>query len=237
MKTEIDDLTGKPSLDNSEIPPLETGDRLSRDEFERRYRAMPHLKKAELVEGIVYMPSPVRVYRHGTPQSHLVTCFGVYRAATEGVETADNTTARLDLDNEPQPDAMLFVLPARAGQVKISTDDYVEGAPELVAEIASSSVSFDFHTKFDVYCRCGVKEYAVWRVMERAIDWFVLSGGAYERLALSAEGLYKSRVFPGLWLDPAALTGGDLARALHSLQSGLASPEHAEFVNKLATRK
>jgi Uma2 family endonuclease len=138
------------------------------------------------------------------------------------------------MDNEPQPDAMLFVEPARGGQVKISEDDYIEGAPELVADVASSSVSFDLHTKFNVYRRCGVKEYVVWRVIDRAVDWFVLVRGTYERLAPEADGLFKSRVFPGLWLDTEALLGGDLAQVLSSVQKGLASPEHEEFVQRLA---
>jgi Uma2 family endonuclease len=216
------------------IPPLEPGDRLTRDEFERRYAAMRHLKKAELIEGIVYMPSPVRVYRHGKPHADLITWLGVYRAATPGVDGGDNTTAKLDLDNEPQPDAMLFIEPSRGGQVKVSEDDYIEGAPELVAEIASSSVSFDLHTKFNVYRRCGVKEYIVWRVLDKAIDWFVLSGQTYQPLAPESDGVLKSRVFPGLWLDPQALLTGDLARVLAVLQLGVASPEHTAFVNQLA---
>jgi len=236
MKPAINDFGGR-LPDHPEIPLLEPGDRLTRDEFERRYAAMPHLKKAELIEGVVYMPSPVRVYRHGTPQLHLVTWLGVYRAATAGIEAADNTTARLDMDNEPQPDAMLLIEPAHGGQVKITDDDYVEGAPELVAEIASSSVSFDLHTKFNVYRRCGVKEYIVWRVLDRAIDWFVLSHGAYERLPADPDGIFRSNTFPGLWLDAEALLAGDLARVLSVVQSGIASPQHAEFVKKLPAAK
>jgi Uma2 family endonuclease len=195
---------------------------------------MPHLKKAELIEGVVYLPSPDRMYRHGTPQSHLMTWLGTYRSATPGTEAGDNTTARLDLDNEPQPDAMLLIEPACGGQVKITDDDYIEGAPELVAEISSSSVSFDLHTKFNVYRRCGVKEYIVWRVLDRAIDWFVLSHGSYERLPADADGILQSKVFPGLWLDGQALLAGDLARVLSVVQSGIASPQHGEFIKKLA---
>jgi Uma2 family endonuclease len=160
----------------------------------------------------------------------------VYEASTPGVSSADNTTARLDLDNEPQPDAMLFIEPARGGQVRISEDDYIEGAPELVAEVASSSVSFDLHTKFHVYRRSGVKEYVVWRVLDRAVDWFVLVGGAYERLEPD-DGLFKSRVFPGLWLDAEALIGGELARVVTAVQKGLASSEHEQFVRRLAGSK
>jgi len=236
MKPVLNDLTGR-LPGHSEIPPLEPGDRLTRDEFERRYAAMPHLKKAELIEGVVYMPSPVRMYRHGTPQAHLITWIGTYRAATPGTELGDNTTARLDLDNEPQPDSMLLIVPACGGQAKISDDDYVEGAPELVAEVASSSVSFDLHTKFNVYRRCGVKEYVVWRVLDSAIDWFVLSSGTYERLPSATEGLFKSTAFPGLWLDVEAMLAGDLASVLRTVQSGLASHEHAAFVEQLSRQK
>lgn len=219
-----------------EVPPLEPGDRLTRDEFERRYEAMPNLKKAELIEGVVYMPSAVRHRRHGRPNSHLINWLGHYEAATPGVESADNTTARLDLDNVPQPDALLLIDPARGGQARISEDDYIEGAPELVAEISASSASFDLHTKLNVYRRNGVREYLVWRVLDGVIDWFVLRGGEYVRLASDAEGIRRSEVFPGLWLDAAALVRGDLAGVLVILEQGLATPEHAAFVAKLAGR-
>jgi Uma2 family endonuclease len=232
MKRVLNDLSGRRPGD-SPIPSLEPGDRLTRDEFERRYEAMPHLKKAELIEGVVYMPSAVRAYRHGIPHASLVTWLCTYRASTPGVQVGDNTTARLDMDNEPQPDAMLFIEPASGGQVKISEDDYIEGAPELVAEISSSSVSFDLHTKFNVYRRCGVKEYVVWRVTDEGLDWFLLAGGAFERQTPDADGIYKSRVFPGLWLDSSALLAGDLARVLAVLQTGIAGKEHADFVARL----
>jgi Uma2 family endonuclease len=217
-----------------QVPPLEPGDRLTREEFERRYDAMPNLKKAELIEGVVYMPSPVRYRRHAAPNSDIVTWLGVYKAATPGVESASNGTVRLDLDNEPQPDAMLFINPACGGQTRISDDDYVELAPELVAEVSSSSVSFDLHTKLNVYRRNGVKEYIVWRVLESEIDWFVLRSGKYELQTPNERGLHCSEVFPGLWLDPVAMIRGDMAQVLAVLQQGLVSPEHAAFVAKLS---
>ena len=216
-----------------DIPPLEPGDRLSRDEFERRYGAMPQLKKAELIEGVVYMPSPVRFRRHGQPHVDFITWLGVYRSGTPGVMAGDNSTARLDLDNEPQPDALLMIDPSRGGQARISDDDYVEHAPELVGEIASSSVSFDLNTKLQVYRRSGVREYVAWRVLDREIDWFILSGGQYVRQAPDGDGLLRSKVFAGLWLDPTALVNGDLARVIAVVQQGLASAEHAEFVTRL----
>ena len=156
---------------------LENGDCLTRAEFERRYEAMPHLKKAELIEGVVYIPSPVRHSQHGSPHAHLVGLLFQYAANTPGVELGNNSSVRLDLDNEPQPDALLFIHPVHGGRVRITPDGIIEGAPELVAEVASSSVSYDLHTKLHVYRRNGVQEYVVWRVLEREIDWFVLRGG------------------------------------------------------------
>jgi Uma2 family endonuclease len=215
------------------LPALENGDQLTRAEFERRYEAMPHLKKAELIEGIVYVPSPVRHRQHGAPHAHLIIWLGQYAAHTPGVEVGDNSSVRLDLDNEPQPDALLFIDPTCGGQVRISNDGIIEGAPELVAEVASSSVSYDLHAKLHVYRRSGVREYIVWRVLEREIDWFVLRQGQYERMPVDAQGLVRSEVFPGLWLDPGALVRGDPAGVLAVIQQGLVSPEHVAFVTRL----
>ncbi|ETW94552.1 MAG: hypothetical protein ETSY1_34360 [Candidatus Entotheonella factor] len=215
------------------IPPLENGDRLSRAEFERRYDAMPYLKKAELIEGIVYMPSPVRHRFHGRPHSQLIGWLIAYEAGTPGVQVGDNSTVRLDLDNEPQPDASLLINPESGGQAQISEDDYIEGAPELVLEVASSSASYDLHAKRNVYRRNGVQEYIVWRVLDEAIDWFVLRDGQYERLAPGDDGILRSIVFPGLWLAPSALIRHDIATVLATVQQGVASPEHAAFVTAL----
>ena len=227
-------ITAKPHVALQHgVPPLENGDRLTRDEFERRYEAMPHLKKAELIEGVVYVPSPVRYRHHGAPHAHLISWLGQYAAGTPGVEVSDNSTVRLDLDNEPQPDALLLIDPTCGGQARFSADDYIEGSPELVAEVASSSVSYDLHAKLHVYRRNGVREYLVWRVLEQAIDWFVLRAGQYERLPVEANGWLRSTVFPGLWLDPAALVRGELATVLAIVQQGLCSPEHATFVARL----
>lgn len=195
---------------------------------------MPGLKKAELIEGVVYMPSPVRVRRLGSPHAKIIGWLIHYQARTPGVEVADNATARLDMDNEPQPDAMLFIAPELGGQVRISPDDYVEAAPELVAEVASSSASYDLNTKRHAYRRSGVQEYIVWRVLEQQLDWFVLRGGRYEPLEPDDRGVVRSAAFPGLWLAPAALLRGDLAATLQVLDEGLATPEHAAFAARLA---
>jgi Uma2 family endonuclease len=224
------------SVTQQKVPPLENGDRLSRDEFERRYDAMPGLKKAELIEGVVYMPSPVRVDQHGEPHFDMIGSLGTYTWATLGVRGADSSSARLDLKNMPQPDICLFIDPAKDGQARISDDGYLEGAPELIAEIAASSVSYDLSLKFEVYRRNGVREYLVWRVQDREFDWFVLRGKRYVRLPLDKSGVYRSKAFPGLWLDPAALIRGDMAAVQAALQRGLASPEHAAFVASLSGR-
>jgi Uma2 family endonuclease len=215
------------------VPTLEAGDRLSRVEFERRYSAMPEVKKAELLEGVVYMPSPVRLRRHGQPHARLLGWLVLYEAATSHVVVADNASTRLDLDNEPQPDATLLLDPAKGGQARIALDDYVEGAPELVGEIASSTVSYDLDVKLKVYRRSNVREYVVWRVLDRQIDWFSLKEGEYVRMSADDDGLYKSEVFPGLWLDSAALVRGDMRAVIAALNRGLASPEHAKFLEAL----
>ncbi len=217
----------------AEILPLEMGDQLSQAEFERRYEAMPGLKKAELIEGRVFVPSPVRLIRHGQPHFELIAWLGHYKWSTPGLIGADNTTMRLDLGNEPQPDICLFIDPARGGQARVSDDDFLEKAPELVAEIASSSVSYDLHAKLEVYRRNGVCEFLVWRVLDRAIDWFVLKRKKYVKLPLDENGFYRSSAFPGLWLDPSALIRGDTTAIRAALQRGLASPEHAAFVARL----
>ena len=219
------------------IPPLENGDVLTRAEFERRYEAMPHLKKAELIEGVVYVPSPVRHSYHGHQHTHLISWLGYYEAHTPGVEASDNVTVRLDLDNEPQPDAIILIDPACGGQARISEDDYIESAPELAGEIAATIASYDLNIKLHVYRRNGVREYVVWRVLDREVDWFVLRDDQYERKAPNADGILRSEVFPGLWLDPVALIRRDLAQVLSVLQRGLASPEHASFVAKLRAKQ
>lgn len=219
-----------------EVPPLEAGDRLSRPEFERRYESMPHVKKAELVEGIVHMPSPVGFGRHAVPHTRVIEWLLRYEGGTMGVAAYCEASIRLDLENEVQPDAFLIVTPACGGQTRVSADDILEGAPELVAEVSSSSASYDLHAKLRAYQRNGVREYVVWRTRDRAIDWFVLRQGEFTPLERAADGTLRSEAFPGLRLDPDAMLAGDRARALGTLETGLASAEHAAFVERLASR-
>jgi Uma2 family endonuclease len=221
-----------PTMPPLTVLPLESGDKLTRAEFEQRHEAMPRVKKAELIEGVVYMASPVRITQHGEPHARVMTWLGTYWAATPGVQVGDNPTVRLDADNEPQPDALLRI--TVAGQSTVSEDGYVEGAPELIVEIAASSASIDLHEKLKVYRRNQVREYLIWRVYNAAFDWFCLGEGKYIPLDANSEGIICSETFPGLWLAKDALLSGDLARVLTVLQHGLATMEHQNFVEQLS---
>ena len=212
---------------------MQSGDRLSCAEFERRYAAATDVKKAELIEGIVYVASPFRHRQHGKPHSRVITWLGIYQALTPGVDLSDAPTVRLDLDNEPQPDAVLFIEAAAGGQTCISADDYIEGSPELIVEIAASSAAIDRGTKKQVYRRNGVLEYVIWQVYDNQLEWFGLTDGEYQLLSPDGDGILRSQVFPGLWLAVDALLSHQMAQVLEVLQVGLASPEHAAFVAQL----
>lgn len=225
-------ITRTPKALTARVPRLQNGDRLTRDEFERRYAAMPRSIKAELIQGVVYVASPVSA-EHASPHFDLITWLGVYRALTPGVAGLDNATLRLDDENEPQPDAFLRVPRECGGQSNIDDEGYVIGGPEFVAEVAASSASYDLHDKLETYRQHRVQEYLVWRVWDHALDWFLLRRARYTRLEQTTDGNYRSHVFPGLWLDPAALIRGDMAAVMRVVQQGIASPEHAAFVARL----
>ncbi|MEO6594083.1 MAG: Uma2 family endonuclease [Planctomycetota bacterium] len=217
------------------VPVLRAGDKLTRDEFERRYAAMPDLKKAELIEGVVYMGSPVRHEQHGRPQHLMSAWLNLYEEVTPGIDAGENSTLRLDLDNAPQPDLLVRVPEHAGGKSRVSADGYLEGTPELVIEIAASSVSYDLHQKLHAYRRNGVREYLVHRVEDGQIDWFVLEGGVYVRQEPDPEGILRSRVLPGLWLDVAALLRGDRTALRATVERGVAADRaHAAFVCQLA---
>lgn len=217
-----------------EVPPLENGDRLTRAEFERRYMAMPELKKAELIEGKVYVGSPVRNDYHGGPHLWAGGWLFNYQAATPGVMGSDNSTVRMDRDNVPQPDLCLRIPTEVGGKCPQGEDGYLEGAPELIFEIAASTVSYDLHDKLHVYRRNGVREYVVWRVRDREIDWLQLKEDRYEPQSIGDDGIYRSEVFPGLWLDVKAMIDGNLPGILGTLNRGLETEEHQSFVQALA---
>jgi Uma2 family endonuclease len=239
----------EPQASSPRVPPLQQGDHLTRDEFERRYDATPGIKKAELIEGIVYISPPeiiegnaymappaVRWDYHGGPHFDLVFWLGYYRAATPGIRGGDNSSVRLDLENEPQPDVCLFIDPDRGGAARL-VNGYIEGAPELVAEVSASSVSIDLNAKLRVYRRNAVAEYLVWRVVDRTVDWFELRDGNYVPLPADADGIIRSKVFPGLWLATKAMIEDQESVVLDVLRQGLASSDHAQFVSLLQSRR
>jgi Uma2 family endonuclease len=191
---------------------------------------MSNVKKAELIEGIVYMPSPVRAGKHAEPHSQLAGWLALYVSETPDVRCFDNPTVRLDMDNEPQPDLALIKLPAKGGQARISADDYIEGAPELAVEIVASSSAYDLHQKKGAYRRNGIREYLAWITGEQRVVWWELREAEYQEIALAPEGLLTSGVFPGLWLDTGALLRADMKAVLAALRRGLDSADHTAFV-------
>lgn len=221
---------GKPAW---RTPPLESGDRLTRAEFERRYMLHPELKKAELIEGVVYVASPLRVKQHGEPHSHIITWLGVYLASTPGLRMADSSTYRLDDENEPQPDVSVWIDQPGQGGAQIDADDYLVGTPELLVEVAASTASIDLGDKKRAYQRQGVQEYLVLQVYEQQVSWFTWRDGEYHEIVADEQGILCSRIFPGLWLDPAKFWAGDIGGLLATLQAGLATPAHSAFVENL----
>lgn len=230
MSPEVTEPAGERSL-----PPLHNGDHLTRAEFERRYAAYPHVKKAELIEGVVHMPSPVSV-NHGKAHANAIAWLGLYRANTPGLHLADNATIRLDLENEVQPDAVLYIASERGGQLVVE-DDFLSGAPELVVEIAASSAAYDLHEKLRVYRRNGVQEYLVLLAHEQETRWFQLVEGAYKLLQPGEEGVLRSQVFPGLHFQSDLFWADELAELLQVLQQGLDTTEHEAFVARLKETK
>jgi Uma2 family endonuclease len=229
----VDHLEFSRPTQSAEPPPLNSGDHLTRQEFELRYEAHPEIKKAELIEGVVYMPSPARFRQHSMPHFRVITWLGAYAARTPGTAGGDNATVRLDFENEVQPDALLRIEPSHGGKSHVTEDDYLEGPPELIVEIAASSAAYDMHIKRRVYARSGVQEYLVVQVYEQRLDWFVLREGIYESFTPDEKGVLRSEVFPGLWLQTEVLWSGDMAAILATLEEGLASAEHADFVSQL----
>lgn len=221
------------TITDERVPPLRAGDELTRAEFLRRWEANPRIKLAELIGGIVYMPSPVSV-DHGGSDTDVGTWLGVYHAFTPGTASERNTTSFI-LEDTPQPDLNLRLLPEYGGGSWVE-GKFLHGVPEFVAEVCASSASYDLNQKYRLYQSAGVPEYLAVVVFEREIRWHVLVDGSYQLLSPDADGLHRSRIFPGLWLDGPALLSGDLRQVLERLQDGLRSPEYQQFVAQLAAK-
>ncbi|MBM3223196.1 MAG: Uma2 family endonuclease [Candidatus Tectomicrobia bacterium] len=214
------------------LPLLEAGDHVDQATFHACYTAMPATFRAELIGGVVVVPSPL-AWSHGRHHARVMTWLDTYTIATPGTQTADNATTILSATSEPQPDAALLIEPTCGGQTSLSAEGYVIGAPELVVEIASSSVAIDLHAKRQDYAQAGVREYVVVVLRQRVVRWCVWQAGVYHEIAPDADGICRSRVFPGLWLHVEALLQLDGTQVLDVLRQGLATPGHVAFVQRL----
>jgi|SwirhirootsSR2_FD_contig_41_10106945_length_976_multi_2_in_0_out_0_2 Uma2 family endonuclease len=214
------------ALHGRHLPRLETGDHLDQATFHARYAAMPPDFRAELIGGVVFVPSPLRL-EHGVSHALVMGWLIHYWIATPGTQVWDNATAILGDDSEPQPDAVLIIEPHSGGRTSVSEDGYATGPPELIVDVASSSESIDLHRKRRDYEQAGVLEYVVVVLRQRVVRWFVLQDGTYREVEADAQGLFKSSVFPGLWLDTPALLRLDGRQVMATLQHGIETPEHA----------
>jgi Uma2 family endonuclease len=196
--------------------PLENGECLHSREFLRRYDRMPQVKKAELIEGVVYMGSPVSV-RHAKPDGVIQAWLVTYASRHPETEALTNATVILDAENTVQPDALLRRLAEHGGLTRVNEDGYLTGPPELIVEVAASSASIDLRDKRRAYCRNGVREYLVWLVAEARLEWFILEDDEYVPQLPDAKGMLHSRVFPGLRLPVAPLLACDTAQVLAAL--------------------
>lgn len=208
---------------------LVNGERMSQPEFHRRYEDCPEDEKWELVGGIVYMASPLK-WKHSSFDGEIGYLLESYRRSTPGVDVTHNATAILSERSEPQPDLAMRILHEYGGQSRINADDYLEGAPELVVEVAHSRRNLAMHAKREDYRRNGVIEYLVLLIEEQEVYWFSFPD---DEIRPNREGISKSRVFPGLWIDLDALLRRDSHRLLEVLRKGLASRPHAGFVKRL----
>jgi Uma2 family endonuclease len=215
--------------------PFETGDRLDQPTFHRLYKQTPEWVKAELIGGIVYVASPTS-FRHGRPHARMVHWLVAYGGELPGVEVFDNTTNILADESEPQPDAGMYFLPEYGGKMTEDEERFLNGPADLVVEVANSSVALDMHAKKRDYEAAGVREYLVVRVKPEDAVWFTRSRKGFTELQPGPDGILRSRVFPGLWLDPSAVFDKSTRRLTTVLRQGLASPEHAAFVARLEAR-
>jgi len=212
-------------------PGLVTGERLTVEEFLRRWEELPDLKNAELIDGVVYVPSPVSL-THGSLDLLIHMWLGYYAQATPGCKGGSNSTWLMS-GSAPQPDAYLRILPSHGGQ-SANEGPLGAGAPELAVEICVTSTEIDFGPKPALYQRAGVREYITVEQFGQRMIWRVLENGAYVAQTPPLDGIVRSQVFPGLWLDLAAFWSDDGAKMLVALNAGLASQDHRQFVERLA---
>ena len=228
-----DRRTQKPKKD---LPPLMNGDHLDQKTFHERYEAMPNVR-AELIGGIVYIMSSPQKIRHGYHHRKLGRLTDDYVEETPGIEGCLNSTSILGPNAEPQSDACLFILPECGGQTTADDQGYIAGASEWIGEISDSTESIDLNRKKLDYEKSGVREYMVAALRSNEVFWFSRRRGKFKPLLPGTDGIIRSEVFPGFWLDADAFLKRDGKRLLAALHQGLASPEHAAFVAKLAGKR
>jgi Uma2 family endonuclease len=216
----------------STLTPLVAGQRLDQPTFHERYEAMPPETRAELVGGVVYMPSPLRD-DHGEIDNDVSGWLFHYKCYTPGVRSPNNATVKLDRKGESQPDTQLRIPAELGGQGSVNADGYITGAPELVVEIARSSRAYDLGVKKLDYERAGVREYVVVELDPNRVHWFIRRGEKFGELPAGPDGVFRSEVFPGLWLDPHALFSEDRCRLIAVLDEGLATSAHTDFAAQL----
>jgi Uma2 family endonuclease len=223
-----------PAAQPDEAVELENGARMTQAEFHRAYSLQPEHVRAELIGGVVFVASPLKL-RHGISHFDVNGLFWTYAGHTPGVECGDNTTIILSDEDEPQPDLFMRIMPECGGQSRTTDDDYVGGPPELIVEVALSSGSLDLHDKRREYARHGVLEYLVLNLRGKRLHWFDLRAG--QELSPDADGVYRIRTFPGLWVHGEGLLARDFQRLTATLNAGLSTPEHADFVQRLAAAR
>jgi hypothetical protein len=215
-----------------EIKPLAAGDHLTRAEFLRRWEADPDIKFAELIGGIVYMPSPLSI-EHSEADLLVAHWLGHYAMCTPGLKPGSNATCKM-LKDAPQPDLYLR-LPNELGGACRVKGNYLIGAPEFIAEICLTSAAYGLHEKLKLYETAGVKEYLTVLLADQEVRWHRLVGKNYKQMS-ERDGVYRSVGFPGLWLDEPALLKGNMLKVIEVLDRGLQTPEHAAFVKQLSSR-
>jgi len=214
---------------------LRTGDRLDAETFIQLYERMPEGFRAELIGGIVYVALPMTT-DHGGSSSDVSFWLGSYRLRTPGVRAFAGATIRLGSAESPEPDASLVILPECGGQASL-TGGYIVGAPELVVEVAYSTRATDLNDKLKAYEKAGVREYVVVLPQDLAVQWFVNRDNQFIPHLPGDDGLFRSTMFPGLWLDGEALIRDDVGRLVAVIERGTNTPEHAAFVKELAALK
>ncbi len=230
-------VTRKPVSSADAVFELENGARMDQPTFHALYKQTPEGFRAQLIGGTVYVMASPTSQRHGRPHARIVHWLSLYSDDTPGTDVLDNTTNVLGRESEPEPDACLLVQPEYGGQTAADKDDMLVGAPELIVEVANTTRAIDLGRKKADYEEAGVREYVVILAQEQAVVWFRRGPDEFTEMPAGANGVFRSELFPGLWLDPRGIFDPTTRRLTAATRKGLASPEHAAFVAGLAARR